>query len=132
METKRHWPRMYSTCARKILGCQLVRLKWNLLRFFRLHCTGEVIKILLIGKWVFRFKDNEHRKHSRDQLEKFSKTVSNRIVAFDDDTNGDACEKEKDIEMVSMNDSDDESNNQLLLLIKRSINCCLVSRLTID
>ena len=46
------------------------------------------------------FNRNEHMECSRDQLEKVSKTTSNIIVAFDDNSNGEMCEKGRNVEMV--------------------------------
>ena len=65
------------------------------------------------------FNRNEHMECSRDQLEKVSKTTSNIIVAFDDNSNGEMCEKGRNVEMVQINDSDDEFENQEKIMLSK-------------
>ena len=64
------------------------------------------------GKQACRFDDNAHRQFSHKELEKFSKTSSCSVVAFGDNEDNNMRKKEKDMQMASINDSDDESINK--------------------
>ena len=65
---------------------------------FSSHCyVGEVIKILLNGKWSRIFNDNACEQCSHDQLENISNAISDINVIFDDDRNDHAHESEEGI-----------------------------------
>ena len=86
-------------------------------KFSKYFYTGEVMQILSSSKSVCKFNDNSSRQYSRDQLKKFSKTISNSIFVLDSNSNSNASKSTENNEILSIDDSDNESIDQPLNLL---------------
>ena len=75
------------------------------------YCAGEVMMILSNRKRACRFNYYEPRQYLRDQLDFFSKNISDNISRLDENYE-DQSEEEDDIEIRSEEESDNEFTRQ--------------------